>query len=260
MSATARVDGPAGAGEILVDLQGLGIQYGDRVLVEGVDLLLRAGQVTAVMGPSGSGKSLTARAVMGHIPDALRVTAGSLRYPPLSDRDWLEGPRGLDGRAARRAARRLRKETASLRGAYMTYSPQAAASALNPGRTLGRQLQLAVERRDEAPSDLGAEIRHLLTDVGLPPSASAARPSELSGGMCQRAALAVAVAPNPRLLIADEPETGLDPVLTRAVIELMLSICQRRGFGLLLISHHQATVDRIADAVVHLPGRGGHRG
>ena len=74
--------------------------------------------------------------------------------------------------------------------------------------------------------------------------------------MNQRAALAIAVAPLPKVLIADEPETGLDPVLTRQIIELMISVAKDKGCGMLLISHHQDTVDRVADRVVHLPGRG----
>ena len=72
--------------------------------------------------------------------------------------------------------------------------------------------------------------------------------------MAQRAALAIAVAPKPKLVIADEPETGLDPVLRRTVIELLVEVCKGHGAGLLLISHHEDTVDRIADDVVRLPG------
>ena len=84
-------------------------------------------------------------------------------------------------------------------------------------------------------------------------AAARALPSELSGGMCQRAALAIAVAPKPKLVIADEPETGLDPVLRRAVVELLVSVCKDHGAGLLLISHHGETVSRIADHIVELP-------
>jgi ABC-type glutathione transport system ATPase component len=72
--------------------------------------------------------------------------------------------------------------------------------------------------------------------------------------MAQRAALAIAVAPKPKLVIADEPETGLDPVLRRTVVELLVNVCKEHGAGLLLISHHEDTVRRIADDVVRLPG------
>jgi ABC-type glutathione transport system ATPase component len=87
---------------------------------------------------------------------------------------------------------------------------------------VGWQIALAIGRRTTPPADVGAEVTRLLRAVGLDPRAAAALPGELSGGQCQRAALAIAVAPAPRLVIADEPETGLDPVLRRAVTELLV--------------------------------------
>ena len=238
--------------EHLVQLRGLHIATPHRDLVREVDLDVWAGRVTAVMGPSGSGKTLTANAVMGLIEVQPGLRAGQLRYPTLGDRDWFDGVRGQ----GRRAQRRLLAETSPLRGSFMTYSPQTASSALNPGRTVGRQLELAIRRRQQgtqlSDADVAREVRRSLDEVGLPHSASSALPGELSGGQCQRAALAFAVAPHPRLVIADEPETGLDPVLTRAVIELMISVCRDHGCGLLLISHHEETVERIAHEVVRL--------
>jgi ABC-type glutathione transport system ATPase component len=131
---------------------------------------------------------------------------------------------------------------------------------LNPGRTIGRQLELAMARRETPPADPRAELLSILGEVGLGPEVVGALPSALSGGMCQRAALAVAIAPEPKLVIADEPETGLDPVLRRAVVELLVEVCRVHGVGLLLISHHDDTVRRIADDVVRLiPNPGGTR-
>jgi ABC-type glutathione transport system ATPase component len=234
----------------LLELRDLCIRTPDRVLVEKVDVDVFQGEITAVMGPSGAGKSLTARACMGVLDVEPGLSAGSLRFPAHSDRDWFKEVRGA------RAQRKLLKETRVMRGAYVTYSPQAASSALNPGRTIGQQLALAVARREGGCSDVAAAVRACLEDVGLPLSASGGLPRELSGGMNQRAALAIAVAPLPKVLIADEPETGLDPVLTRQIIELMISVAKDKGCGMLLISHHQDTVDRVADRVVHLPGRG----
>ena len=139
-----------------------------------------------------------------------------------------------------------------LRGKYFTYSPQSASSALNPGRTIGHQIKMAINRRDNPPSNIGHEIARILDEVGLLPHTAASLPAELSGGMCQRAALAIAIAPSPRLVIADEPETGLDPVLRRVVIQLLVKVCTTNDAGLLLISHHEDTVERIADHVVRL--------
>jgi len=234
----------------LVELRDLAVAAPDRMLVDGIDVDVLPGRVTALVGQSGAGKSLTARSIMCVLDVDPGLTRGVLRYPALDlKKDWFEGVCG----GGMRAQRALLKRSRLLRGAYFTYSPQSASSALNPGRTIGRQLQLAIGRREQAPDDLGAEIRSILSSVGLGPAAAGAVPAELSGGMCQRAALAVAIAPRPRLVIADEPETGLDPVLRRAVIELMVSVCKDYGAGLLLISHHESTVRRIADDVVRLP-------
>ena len=113
-------------------------------------------------------------------------------------------------------------------------------------------MEMAIARRDSPPASLSQEILRILGEVGLDKASVSALPSELSGGMCQRAALAIAIAPNPQLVIADEPETGLDPVLRRAVIELLIKVVRQNGAGLVLISHHEDTVERIADAVVRL--------
>jgi peptide/nickel transport system ATP-binding protein len=235
---------------VLLDLQGLSIRSQDRVLVSGVDVRVTAGRVTALCGPSGAGKSLTARACMGVLDVAPGLFGGSLRFPGVSDRDWFAPVVGQ----GMRAQRALLRDTESLRGGYLSYSPQAASSALNPGRTIGRQMEIAVRRRAEAVGRAreGEVIRDLLEEVGLAPYVAASLPGELSGGMCQRAALAIAMACDPRVLIADEPETGLDPVLRRQVVELLLSVGKAHGCGILLISHHEDTVERIADDVIRL--------
>jgi len=236
----------------LIELSGLCIRSRDRVLVEDVDLTVLPGRVTALVGASGSGKSLTARACMCVLDVDPGLQAGRLIYPEMDpEKDWFEGVHG----AGEPEQRRLLKRTRHLRGSWITYSPQSASSALNPGRTIGRQLELAIRRREEPPADMSQEICAILAAVDLEPRAARGLPGELSGGMCQRAALAIAIAPNPRLVIADEPETGLDPVLRRGVVELMVEVCRGRGAGLLLISHNLDTVERIADDVVRLPGR-----
>lgn len=231
-------------------LADLAIRAPDRALVDGVSLEVRAGRITALVGPSGSGKSLTARAVMGVIDVDPGLVRGSLRYPELGGTDQFAGVAGGGPRAHKALAAR----TAPLRGSYVTYAPQSAASALNPGRTVGAQLAIAIRRRSTPPTDLGVEVRRILGEVGLPARAARALPAELSGGMAQRAALAVAIAPSPRLMIADEPETGLDPVLRRVVTELMLGVAAEHGVALLLITHNMDTVGRIADDVVSLTG------
>jgi len=234
--------------DILLALNDLCIRTPERALVDGVGITVRAGRITAVVGASGSGKSLSARAAMGVVDVVPGLVRGTLRFPALSDEDWFAGVPGAGVRAQRRLARR----TAHLRGGYVTYSPQSASSALNPGRTVGRQLQIALARRVETPDNPAGALRRVLDEVGLPARTAGALPRELSGGMAQRAALAVAIAPRPRVMIADEPETGLDPVLRRVVTELMLQVAADHGVALMLISHNADTVRRIANTVVHI--------
>lgn len=235
--------------DLLLDLSDLCIKTADRTLVDGVSYSVRAGKVTAVIGHSGSGKSLSARAAMGVLDVVPGLARGSLRFPGWSgDRDWFANVRGMGAGAQRR----LLAETTILRGGYLTYSPQSASSALNPGRTIGRQLEIAIGRREKPASNIGQVVREVLNEVGLPARAAYALPRELSGGMAQRAALAIAIAPQPRIMIADEPETGLDPVLRRVVTELMLEVARKHGVGLMLISHNMDTVDRVADVVVKI--------
>jgi ABC-type glutathione transport system ATPase component len=242
------------SGELLLDMRDLAIDAERGPLVRGVSLQVHAGRVVALVGESGSGKTVSARAAMGVIDIVPGLTAGSLRYPAISQQDLFAGVAGR----GRDAHRRLERETAQFRGGYLAYSPQSASSALNPSRTIGRQLAIAIARRNDAPASLSVALREVLAEVGLPERAAAALPGELSGGMAQRAALAIAIAPLPRILIADEPETGLDPVLRRVVTELMLDVARRHRVALLLISHTADTVRRIADDVVRI-GKGGAR-
>lgn len=232
----------------LLALNDLCIRTPERTLVDGVAIEVEAGKVTAVVGHSGSGKSLSARACMCVLDVDPGLERGTLRYPGVSDRDLFADVRGQ----GMRAQRRLLKQTHVYRGGYVTYSPQSASSALNPGRTIGAQLAIAIARRENKPDSLPAAIRDVLEEVGLPHRASAALPGELSGGMAQRAALALAIAPQPRIMIADEPETGLDPVLRRVVTELMLQVASDHNVGLMLISHNMDTVRRCADTVVRV--------
>lgn len=229
----------------LLTLRGLEVRAGATRLVAGVDLEVVAGEVTALVGPSGVGKSVTARACLGVVDVDPGIAAGELRLAVDPSRDWF----------APRARRAVDAGLAPLRGRWMTHAPQGAASALNPGRTVGRQLLLALGRREDRVDPRRA-IPALLREVGLDPGVAAALPGELSGGQCQRAALAVALAPSPRVLVADEPETGLDPLLRRQVVELLVRAAAERGLGVLLVTHHPDTVARVAHRVVRLGGEG----
>ena len=144
----------------LLQLEDLCIRTHERTLVDGVNIDVRAGKVTAVVGHSGSGKSLSARACMGVLDVDPGLVRGSLRYPGISADDLFEGVHNQ----GMRAQRKLMRRTAVYRGGYVTYSPQSASSALNPGRTIGRQLAIAMldaVRKELVPL---AEARGWLTD------------------------------------------------------------------------------------------------
>ncbi|MEO0603642.1 MAG: ATP-binding cassette domain-containing protein [Myxococcota bacterium] len=236
--------------ELLV-LEELTLQGPDRVLVEGVSLTLTRGHVTALVGPSGSGKSLSARAAMGVIDVRPGLLRGSLWLPEHRSGDLFAGV----AEGGERAHRRLFEDLGPLRGRALTYAPQGAASALNPGRTVGWQLAMALRRRSAPPADPARAIEGLLERVDLTPDVARALPSELSGGMAQRVALAVALAPSPAIVIADEPEAGLDPITRHTIVELLEHVARDEEVALWLISHSTEIVARMAATVVDLGAR-----
>ena len=143
----------------LIELRDLWIATSERDLVKGIDVDIFPEQVTALCGPSGSGKSLTARAMMSVLDVSPGLQSGSLRYPTIDPKkDWFQDVVGK----GMTAQKRLLKQTQHLRGHFLTYSPQSASSALNPGRTIGRQMEMAIARRETPPASLSKEILRIL--------------------------------------------------------------------------------------------------
>lgn len=212
----------------LLDVRALRIGFpgAAAALVDGLDLLVGAGEIVGLVGPSGAGKSLIARALVGLLPSPARVQAGSVRF------------RGTPLAAPRDFAR--------VRGGGIAYVFQDAASSLHPLRRIGAQLAECVHVH--APRVDAAEVRRridaALAEVGLDSSRRwlDAFPHQLSGGQRQRVMLALTLLPQPALLIADEPTSALDPVLARRICDLLADTARQRGLGLLLISHDLARV------------------
>jgi peptide/nickel transport system ATP-binding protein len=206
--------------------------------LENVGFAVRKGETLAIVGESGSGKSVTAYAIMGILDPAGRVTSGRA----------LLG--GLDLLAASREA------LADVRGREISMIFQNPRTALNPIRPVGRQIADVLHRhgnvtRAEAPQ----RAIELLRAVGIPDPARRARgyPFEMSGGMCQRVMIAVAIAARPSVLIADEPTTGLDVTTQTVIMDLIGDLAAENGMATVFITHDLALAAQRADriAVMH---------
>jgi peptide/nickel transport system ATP-binding protein len=206
--------------------------------LQDVSLRVHRGECLGVVGESGSGKSVTAYAVMRLLDAAGRVTGGGVRFGGM---DLLAAPD---------------REVAELRGRELSMIFQNPRAALNPIRPVGRQIADVLVRhggvtRDGAP----ASAAGLLAEVGIPDPARRARayPFELSGGMCQRVGIALALACRPALLIADEPTTGLDVTTQAAVMDLVTGLARERGMATVLITHDLGLATEYCDriAVMH---------
>jgi peptide/nickel transport system ATP-binding protein len=219
----------------LLSVEGLEVRFGGDVAVRAADLTVDRGQTVAVVGESGSGKTSTAAAVLGLLPPGGRITAGRIVFD------------GIDITSADR--RTLR----SIRGSGIGYVPQDPMSNLNPVWKVGFQISEAL--RANNISDIDAV--QLLAHAGMTDPATQARryPHQLSGGMCQRALIAIGLAGRPRLLIADEPTSALDVTVQRHVLDHLQGLTAELGTALLLITHDLALAAERAGHLVVM-----HRG
>ncbi|MFR9730011.1 ABC transporter ATP-binding protein [Saccharopolyspora sp. MS10] len=228
------------AGGRLLDVEDLHVEFRTRdgvaKVLNGVSYHVNAGETLAVLGESGSGKSVTAQTVMGILdtPPGF-VTGGAIRY---AGEDLLTA---TDGR---------RRE---LRGDSMAMIFQDALSALNPVYTVGFQIaeQLRL-RRGMSRKDATARAVELLDQVKIPNAKQRVKeyPHQFSGGMRQRAMIAMSLALDPELLIADEPTTALDVTVQAQIMDLLDELRRERGMGLILITHDLGVVAEVADRIV----------
>jgi peptide/nickel transport system ATP-binding protein len=209
--------------------------------VDGVDLSIQSGEAVGLVGESGSGKTVLALSVLGLLPEG----SGSI-LPGSSVRLRGEELVGVD-------ERRLRE----VRGGEIAMVFQEPMTSLNPVLTIGKQIGEVLEiHRSLRDSEMRGETVRLLAEVGIPDPAERveAFPHQLSGGMRQRAMIAMAVAGEPALLVADEPTTALDSTLQAQILDLLQDLKQRLGMALLLVSHDLVAVSRICQRVVVLYG------
>ncbi|MEM7497482.1 MAG: ABC transporter ATP-binding protein [Pseudomonadota bacterium] len=217
---------------LAIDLDRDGVRHR---LVHGASLDVAPGEILAVVGESGSGKSLTALAVMGLLADGLSLAGGRVLF------DW----RDLADMAA--------EERRALRGGAMAMIFQEPMTSLNPVLSIGRQLtegmrlKLGMDRR--TARERAAE---LLALVGISDAERrlSQYPHQLSGGMRQRVMIAMALACEPKLILADEPTTALDVTIQAQILALTARLCRDKDVGLVLITHNLGIVARYADRVV----------
>ncbi|MET4017857.1 peptide/nickel transport system ATP-binding protein [Bradyrhizobium sp. JR7.2] len=217
----------------LVSIQGLSVAFNGVAVLRGVDLALQKGEALGLVGESGSGKSVTWLAALGLLPRHAKVS-GSVR---------------LDGREILGAAA---GELDRVRGGRVAMIFQDPASALNPVLTIRKQLCEALAlHRDLSGEAVKAEARRLLDLVGIPDAARRleAYPHEFSGGQVQRIMIAMALAGNPDLLVADEPTTALDATIQAQILELLSTIRREMSMAMVLISHDLGVVAENCDRV-----------
>jgi peptide/nickel transport system ATP-binding protein len=222
------------ADEIL-RVRDLSVRYGaaPQLAADGVSLELRRGELLGLVGESGSGKTTTAMAILGLIRPPGRVVAGSVL---LEDTDLLT----LGDRDLRR-----------IRWSSISFVPQGAMNALAPLMRVEDQIVDVIRAHTgrSRKEKLRERVRELLAMVELPPRVAALYPHQLSGGMKQRVCIAMAIALEPKVIVADEPTSALDVVVQRAIAETLADVQRRLGMAVLLIGHDMALQAQVADRV-----------
>ncbi len=230
---------PYTEGEVLLSVRNLRTRFvtegGDVPAVNGVSFAVRRGEVLSVVGESGSGKSVTAMSILGLLPPTARIEADQMLW---------RGESLLDAGEAR-----IRQ----VRGAEIAMIFQDPLSALNPMHKVGRQIaEMILIHEPVSKKEAASRAVEMLNLVGIPQPAKRAGmyPHEFSGGMRQRAMIAMAIACSPDLLIADEPTTALDVTVQAQVLEMLLRLKDELNSALMLITHDLGVVAGISDRVM----------
>lgn len=223
----------------VLSVEGLSVEFRTRSgivhALENVSFAVSKGETVALVGESGSGKSVSAYAVMGILDSVARVTAGHVVFD------------GVDLLAAKR------NELAAIRGRDIAMIFQNPRTALNPIRPVGKQIGDVLIRHGKVPRrDAPRQAVEMLRAVGItdPARRAQAYPFEMSGGMCQRVMIAIALAAKPSLLIADEPTTGLDVTTQAVIMDLINDLAGKMGMATIFITHDLALAGQRSDRVV----------
>lgn len=221
----------------LLDINNLSVRFGDKnavPVVDGLSLKVERGEVLAIVGESGSGKSVTMMALMGLIDAPGIITADAMQF---------------DGNDMLRLRGRQRRQVVGKDVAMVFQDPM---TALNPSYTVGYQIEEVLRThlglKGKAARQRALELLRKV-EIPAPESRLDAYPHQLSGGMSQRVAIAMAIAGEPKLLIADEPTTALDVTIQAQIMELLLNLQKEQNMTLILITHDLAVVAETAQRV-----------
>lgn len=238
MTAVTEVASNAGEARLRLEevcVEAVGHRGENRLILDRVGFDVDAGEVLGVVGETGSGKSVTARAILGVLPPALRRTGGRVTF------------RGAELTAGRRGT--LRR----VRGTGLAFVPQDLRGALHPTLSVGRQFAILVgKHHDVGRADIAARAKQCLADCGIRDVDRVMKSysHELSGGMAQRVAIALTMALEAEVLIADEPTTGCDTTVQRQILDVLVDRVRTRHSALVLITHDLGVVGTYCDRTV----------
>ncbi|WP_139976888.1 ABC transporter ATP-binding protein [Ochrobactrum sp. CGA5] len=223
----------------LLEIRNLSVSFdtstGPFKAVDGIDITVDKGEVLAIVGESGSGKSVGMLAVMGLLPKTATVTADTMTF---------------DGKDLQAMSDKDRRK---IIGRDISMIFQEPVASLNPCFTVGYQLEEVLKQHIGMNGSASrARAIELLELVGIRDAAERLKsfPHQMSGGQCQRVMIAIAIACNPKLLIADEPTTALDVTIQKQILDLLMRLQVEHGMGLIMITHDMGVVAETADRVI----------
>ena len=227
----------ASAGEPVLRLDGVRVSLRQgATVIDGITLNLLRGEIVCLVGESGSGKTTTALSVFGYCAPGLNISAGDV---------------AVDGEVIRGAA-----QFAAIRGSEVSYVPQNPSTALNPSMRVADAIADTMRGHSKEEAGRHTAALEMLGRVGLPDTPEFGRrfPHQLSGGQQQRVCIAAALASNPKVVVLDEPTTGLDVVTQARILNELLRLREEEHVAMLYVTHDLAVAAHIADRIVVMYG------